>query len=215
MEESLYDEFGNYRGGVDIDEDEEDDDEDWPDDQPDQARGDDEGTGIGAMDVDQETGADRSIILHEDKKYYPDAEEVYPGAETLVQMEDTQPLTDPIITPVQSKNFDLLEKKMPETTFDFNFLAGMMDKPNLIRNICLLGALHHGKTLFMDLLVMETHEKDWKINKEVRYTDSRMDEQDRCVTIKSSSMSLVLQDTQEKSYLFHVMDTPGHSNFQD
>jgi len=215
MEESLYDEFGNYRGGVDIDEDEEDDDEDWPDDQPDQARGDDEGTGIGAMDVDQETGADRSIILHEDKKYYADAEEVYPGAETLVQMEDTQPLTDPIITPVQSKNFDLLEKKMPETTFDFNFLAGMMDKPNLIRNICLLGALHHGKTLFMDLLVMETHEKDWKINKEVRYTDSRMDEQDRCVTIKSSSMSLVLQDTQEKSYLFHVMDTPGHSNFQD
>ena len=78
-------------------------------------------------------------------------------------MEDTQPLTDPIITPVQSKNFDarqcarhtsvgqpmifipgmllpcssedLLEKKMPDTTFDFNFLAAMMDKPNLVRAV--------------------------------------------------------------------------------
>eukprot|EP00913_Durusdinium_trenchii_P001996 g1846.t1 len=99
----------------------------------------------------------RSIILHEDKKYYPDAEEVYGDAEALVQMEDTQPLTEPIITPVQSKNFDLLEKKMPDTTFDFNFLAAMMDKPNLVRNICFLGALHHGKTTFMDLLRMMKH----------------------------------------------------------
>merc|ERR1719507_2667749 len=95
------------------------------------------------------------------KKYYPDAEEVYRGAEAIVQMEDTQPITDPIIAPVRSKNFDLLEKKLPETTFDFDFLAGLMDKPNLIRNICFLGAMHHGKTLFMDLLVMNTHEKDW------------------------------------------------------
>jgi U5 small nuclear ribonucleoprotein component len=167
------------------------------------------------MDVEQEKGADRSVILHEDKKYYPDAEEVYPGAETIVQVEDTQPLTDPIITPVRSKNFEFLEKKMPDTTFDFNFLAGMMDKPGLIRNVCFLGAMHHGKTLFMDMLVMETHEKDWKINKEVRYTDSRQDEQDRGITIKSSSMSLVLPDSKEKSYLFNVMDAPGHSNFQD
>ena len=39
-------------------------------------------------------------------RYYPDAEEVYGDAEALVQMEDTQPLTEPIITPVQSKNFE-------------------------------------------------------------------------------------------------------------
>lgn len=211
MEENLYDEFGNYIG-PEMEDDEEDDD-----DFLDGLEGDEErkGDDDDAMDIDQEKGADRSVILHEDKKYYPDAEEVYPGAETIVQVEDTQPLTDPIITPVRSKNFDFLEKKMPDTTFDFNFLAGMMDKPGLIRNVCFLGAMHHGKTLFMDMLVMETHEKDWKINKEVRYTDSRQDEQDRGITIKSSSMSLVLPDSKEKSYLFNVMDTPGHSNFQD
>merc|ERR1712194_885067 len=47
------------------------------------------------------------------------------------------------------------------------------------------------------------------------YTDSRQDEQDRGVTIKATSMSLVLQDSRDKSYLFNVMDTPGHTNFQD
>jgi U5 small nuclear ribonucleoprotein component len=218
MEENRYDEFGNYISQEldDDDEDEEDDDIGDLDDPDERGKGDDGAlVESGAMDVDAEKGADRQVVLHEDKKYYPDAEEVYPGAETIVQMEDTQPLTDPIITPVRSKNFDLLEKKMPDTTFDFNFLAGMMDKPGLIRNICFLGAMHHGKTLFMDLLVMNTHEKDWKINKEVRYTDSRQDEQDRGITIKASSMSMVMQDSKDKSYLFNVVDTPGHSNFQD
>mmetsp|Transcript_106764 Transcript_106764/g.227978 ORF Transcript_106764/g.227978 Transcript_106764/m.227978 type:complete len:985 (-) Transcript_106764:33-2987(-) len=215
MDENLYDEFGNYIGP------EIEDDEDEEDSQFGDGAGDDDDLGKAdeggdaPMDIDQEKGADRSIILHEDKKYYPDAEEVFGDAEAIVQMEDTQPLTDPIITPVRSKNFDLLEKKMPETTFDFNFLAGMMDKPGLIRNISFLGAMHHGKTLFMDMLVMHTHEKDWKIEKEVRYTDSRDDEQSRGVTVKASSMSLVLQDTKDKSYLFNVMDTPGHANFQD
>jgi U5 small nuclear ribonucleoprotein component len=211
MEENLYDEFGNYVG-PEIDDEEEDEDEDWLD-GLDAGKGDDDDAVD--MDVDAEKGTDRAVVLHEDKKYYPDAEEVYGDAETLVQMEDTQPLTDPIITPVRSKNFDLLEKTMPPTTFDYNFLAGMMDKPGLVRNICFVGALHHGKTLFMDTLVRETHEKDWKIDKEVRYTDSRQDEQERKVTVKATSMSLVLQDSTEKSFLFNVMDTPGHVNFQD
>jgi len=210
MEDSLYDEFGNYQG-PDIDDEDEEDDELLAGDDDDEMGKGDQG---GDEPMDESTG-DRSIILHEDKKYYPDAEEVYGDAEALVQLEDTQPLTDPIITPVQSKNFDLLEKKLPETTFDFNFLAAMMDKPNLVRNIAFLGAMHHGKTLFMDQLVMNTHEKDWKISKDVRYTDSRQDEQDRGISVKASSMSLVLQDSKDKSYLFHVMDTPGHTNFQD
>ena len=44
-------------------------------------------------------------------QYYPDAEDVYPGAETTVQDEDTQPLEKPIIAPVRTKNFDHVEKK--------------------------------------------------------------------------------------------------------
>lgn len=36
----------------------------------------------------------QQIVLHEDKRYYPEAEKIYgPGVETLVMDEDAQPLT--------------------------------------------------------------------------------------------------------------------------
>ena len=58
------------------------------------------------------------VVLHEDKKYYPSAEEVYgPGVETMVQEEDTQPLSEPIIAPVKVKKFQILEKDLPDTTY--------------------------------------------------------------------------------------------------
>jgi U5 small nuclear ribonucleoprotein component len=59
---------------------------------------------------------DTAIVLHEDKNYYPSAEEVYGDAEVLVQDEDTQPLTKPIIAPMDRKVFSVLEKAAPETT---------------------------------------------------------------------------------------------------
>jgi U5 small nuclear ribonucleoprotein component len=111
---------------------------------------------------------ERRIVLHEDKKYYPDASEVYPGAETLVQDEDTQPLSQPIIRPVTIKNFEILEKTVPSTTFSPEFLFGLMDHPQLIRNVALVGHLHHGKTSFMDMLIQQTHIKKWPLDKQVR-----------------------------------------------
>jgi 116 kDa U5 small nuclear ribonucleoprotein component len=57
--------------------------------------------------------------LHEDKQYYPSASEVYgEGVETLVQEEDAQPLTEPIIAPVKVRKWAIEEKDMPETRFD-------------------------------------------------------------------------------------------------
>ena len=47
----------------------------------------------GAEAEDSEGEPDNAIVLHEDKKYYPTAEEVYgPDTETLVMEEDAQPL---------------------------------------------------------------------------------------------------------------------------
>lgn len=51
-----------------------------------------------------------------------------------------------------------------------------MKFPDLIRNVGIVGHLHHGKTSLIDLFVKETHLKDWKLNKEYRYTDYRKDE---------------------------------------
>ena len=55
-------------------------------------------------------------------QYYPDAEDVYPGAETTVQDEDTQPLEKPIIAPVRTKNFDHVEKKAPVNPYSMTYL---------------------------------------------------------------------------------------------
>jgi U5 small nuclear ribonucleoprotein component len=58
-------------------------------------------------------------VLHENKKYYPTAAEVYgPDVETLVQEEDAQPLTEPIIQPVKIRKWAVEEKNLPETRFD-------------------------------------------------------------------------------------------------
>lgn len=57
-----------------------------------------------------------SIVLHEDKKYYPDADELYGDAEVLVMEEDDQPIEKPIVEPIKVKCFSELEKSIPNTT---------------------------------------------------------------------------------------------------
>jgi len=49
--------------------------------------------------------------------------------------EDAQPLTEPIVTPMVKRDFDILEKSIPETNFDYDFMAGLMTRPELIRNV--------------------------------------------------------------------------------
>ncbi|ETO11090.1 U5 snRNP-specific protein [Reticulomyxa filosa] len=80
-----------------------------------------------------------SVVLHEDKEYYETAQERYPGVETVVHEEDTQPLEQPIIAPIKHKCFQLIETSLPKTTFSYKFLAGLMDMPALIRNVALVG----------------------------------------------------------------------------
>lgn len=36
-----------------------------------------------------------------------------------------------------------------------------MDKPDLMRNIVVLGSIHHGKTTFLDMLIESTHTLQW------------------------------------------------------
>jgi len=86
-----------------------------------------------------------AIVLHEDKQYYPDASEVYPEAETMVQDEDTQMLDEPIIAPIKTRLFSVLEKGgPPDTTYSTEYMVALMDNPSLIRNVALAGHLAHG-----------------------------------------------------------------------
>lgn len=211
-----YDEFGNYVGPEleDSDYDEGDDFGDVDDNEYENdgrmVVHDDE------MDQDNtESNDNNRIVLHEDKKYYPEAEEVFPGVKTVTLDEDAQELNEPIIKPIKPKNFSILQKEAPALVYESEFLTSLMNTPTLIRNIAILGQFHHGKTVFVDTLVAATHAEDWDPSKEVRYTDTRKDEQDRQLSVKSTAVSLVLENIKSKSYLLNILDCPGHVNFSD
>ncbi len=164
------------------------------------------------------------MILHEDKQYYPTAQQVYgPDVETLVQEEDAQPLSQPIIAPIQQKKFTVQEADLPPVQFGRDFMTDLMNFPEQIRNIALAGHLHHGKTALMDMLVLQTHDINERLEKhtgkkrdeQLRYTDTHLLERERGLSVKTAPMSLVLQSTRGKSHLFNILDTPGHVNFVD
>ena len=48
---------------------------------------------------------------------------------------------------------------------------------------------------------------------QTRYTDTHVLSRERGISIKSSPMSLVLQNSAGKSHLIHLIDTPGHESF--
>ncbi|KAI8063798.1 P-loop containing nucleoside triphosphate hydrolase protein [Gongronella butleri] len=224
MDDSLYDEFGNYIG-PDLEEEEDDDmnieqdfvqeDLDADDLQDDQDEEMEEASGSALMR--RQDIPESQVVLHEDKKYYPSAEEVYgTEVEALVQEEDTQPLSEPIIKPVEQRKFMVQESDLPYTTFKKEFMMDLMNLPDLTRNIAILGHLHHGKTSFLDMLVAETH-PDTPLDPEQpkRYTDTHIVERERGISLKSMPMTFVMQDLNDKSYVLNTMDTPGHTDFID
>ncbi|GLJ04990.1 hypothetical protein SUGI_0008520 [Cryptomeria japonica] len=49
----------------------------------------------------------------------------------------------------------------------------------------------------------------------MRYTDTRIDEKECHISIKAVLMSLILEDSNAKSYLYNVLDSLDHINFFD
>ncbi|OBT54965.1 U5 small nuclear ribonucleoprotein component [Pseudogymnoascus sp. 24MN13] len=225
--DDLYDEFGNFIGEAEESEDDSQHgidasayvyDQEYPEEE--EAP---EVTGQELMEIDED-GPSNAVILHEDKQYYPTAQQVYgEDVETMVQEEDAQPLTQPIIAPVEVKKFLLEEADLPPVHFDRPFMADLMNFPDQVRNVAFAGHLHHGKTALMDMLVLETHDIADRLenrvgkarDEQLRYTDTSIMERDRGLSIKAAPMSLVLQNTKGKSHLLNIIDTPGHVNFVD
>ncbi|EPX71260.1 GTPase Cwf10 [Schizosaccharomyces octosporus yFS286] len=224
MDEDLYDEFGNYIGPENEDE-ELDEIPQVPSPSVAQVPGfeaemeeedleDVERVEKMALNLAEPQNA---VVLHEDKQYYPSAEEVYgPEVDVVVQEQDTQPLTQPIIDPIRQKRVAIETSNVPDTVYKKEFLYDLLSQTDDVRTFIIAGHLHHGKTALLDLLVYYTHPgtKSPK-RRSLRYTDTHYLERQRVMSIKSTPLTLAVQNMQGKSYAFQCLDTPGHVDFVD
>ncbi|XP_058806978.1 116 kDa U5 small nuclear ribonucleoprotein component [Phymastichus coffea] len=219
MDPDYYDEFGNYIGPeLASDSEEENEYGNIGDDADDREPSDEEIEEDKDENKDAGESNSMAVVLHEDKRYYPSALEVYgPEVETLVQEEDAQPLDKPLVEPVKKTKFQIKTQQLPDTIYNIDYLADLMDCPDLIRNVVLLGHLHHGKTTLVDCLLRQTHPYIHSVTDEkpLRWTDTLFTEQQRGVSTKAVPVTLVLPDVKSKSYLLNIFDTPGHVNFSD
>ncbi|CBK23391.2 uncharacterized protein [Blastocystis hominis] len=114
-----------------------------------------------------------------------------------------------------------MSKKVP-----LSVIQKLQNNPTLVRNICILAHVDHGKTTLADGLISSNGIISTRLAGEVRYMDSLEEEQNRGITMKASSISLFFEDekvitdegTGEKSkkqvpYLINLVDSPGHIDF--
>lgn len=97
-----------------------------------------------------------------------------------------------------------------------------MDKKNNIRNMSVIAHVDHGKSTLTDSLVAAAGIIAMASAGDQRLTDTRQDEQDRCITIKSTGISLYFEFPEElplpkeadgRNFLVNLIDSPGHVDF--
>ncbi|CAM9948175.1 unnamed protein product [Pylaiella littoralis] len=77
--------------------------------------------------------------------------------------------------------------------FTTDQLREIMDKKHNIRNMSVIAHVDHGKSTLTDSLVSKAGIIAAKNAGEARFTDTRQDEQDRCITIKSTGISMFFE----------------------
>jgi len=107
--------------------------------------------------------------------------------------------------------------------FTIDQLRGIMDQPTNIRNMSVIAHVDHGKSTLTDSLVAAAGIIAMEDSGNVRLTDTRQDEKDRGITIKSTGISLYFEfsesfgdipaDAKSRDFLINLIDSPGHVDF--
>ncbi|KAK1897249.1 Elongation factor 2 [Dissostichus eleginoides] len=108
--------------------------------------------------------------------------------------------------------------------FTVDQIRAIMDKKSNIRNMSVIAHVDHGKSTLTDSLVSKAGIIASSRAGETRFTDTRKDEQERCITIKSTAISLfyelaetdlafIKQTKDGSGFLINLIDSPGHVDF--
>merc|ERR1712170_146539 len=115
-------------------------------------------------------------------------------------------------------------QKSKMVNFTVDEIREIMDKKKNIRNMSVIAHVDHGKSTLTDSLVSKAGIIAGAKAGETRFTDTRKDEQERCITIKSTAISLsyemtekdcahIAQEREGNAFLINLIDSPGHVDF--
>jgi len=105
---------------------------------------------------------------------------------------------------------------MPNFTVDQ--IREIMGEADQIRNMSVIAHVDHGKSTLTDSLIAKAGIIAGDKAGEVRATDTRADEKERGITIKSTGVSLyfetdIVDQKTTRPYLINLIDSPGHVDF--
>lgn len=108
--------------------------------------------------------------------------------------------------------------------FTITQIRELMDRPTNIRNMSVIAHVDHGKSTLTDSLVSKAGIIANSKAGDMRFTDTRDDEKERGITIKSTAISMyfevdkedlsaIKQKTEGNEFLINLIDSPGHVDF--